>query len=173
MAAALRILFTLAPIAGGIGVLAWRFHETRRPVTARKIVIPPLAMSTGFGMFVAPAMRIPWTWGIGAFLLGALVLSVPLSRTSTLERSGDVILMRRSKGFILILLGLLALRIALHDYVEHIVSARQTAALFFILAFGMILRWRVAMYYRFRELQAEMASGAGRADAADVSGASA
>jgi membrane protein CcdC involved in cytochrome C biogenesis len=155
MAAALRILFVLAPIAGGLGVLAWRFHETRRPVTARKIIIPPLAMSTGFGMFVAPQMRIPVTWGLGAFLVGALVLAVPLARTSTLERVGDQVLMRRSKGFILILLALLALRIALHDYVGHLISPTQTAALFFILAFGMILRWRVGMYFRFRELRGE------------------
>lgn len=153
MALALRILFVLAPIAGGLGVLAWRFHETRTPVTVRKIILPPLAMSTGFGMFMAPAMRIPWTWGLVAFLIGALVLSPPLARTSTLERSGDVVLMKRSKGFILILLGLLALRIALHDYVGHLISPTQTAALFFVLAFGMILRWRVGMYFRFRELR--------------------
>ena len=145
----------MAPIAGGLGVLAWRIQETRTPVTARKIIIPPLAMSTGFGMFFSPAMRVPWTWGIGAFLIGALVLSPPLTRTSKLERSGDVILMKRSKGFLLILLALLALRVALHDYVGHLISARQTAAVFFILAFGMILRWRAGMYLRFRELLAD------------------
>jgi membrane protein CcdC involved in cytochrome C biogenesis len=166
MAAALRILYVLAPIVGGIGVLAWRFHETRRPVSTRKIIIPPLAMSTGFGMFFAPQMRVPWTWALGAFLIGALVLAVPLARTSTLERVGDQVLMRRSKGFILILLGLLALRIALHDYVGHLVSPTQTAALFFILAFGMILRWRVGMYYRFMELRPEVPRGAGEAGAA-------
>jgi len=154
MALALRIFAVLAPIAGGLAVLAWRIQETRTPVTARKILIPPLGMATGFGMFVSPSMRIPLVWALGAFALGALVLSPPLARTSTLERVGDVVLMRRSKGFLLILLGLLALRIALHDYVGHLISARQTAALFFVLAFGMILRWRVAMYLRFKELMA-------------------
>jgi membrane protein CcdC involved in cytochrome C biogenesis len=155
MSGALSGLATLAPIVGGLTVLAWRVQETRTPVTARKIIIPPLAMSTGFGMFVVPAMRIPWTWGLAAFAFGALVLSPPLSRTSKLERRGEEILMQRSRGFLLILLGLLALRIGLHDYVEHLVSARQTAAIFFVLAFGMILRWRVSMYLRFRELTAD------------------
>jgi membrane protein CcdC involved in cytochrome C biogenesis len=155
MSIALRIFATLAPVVGALTVLAWRVQETRTPVTARKIVIPPLAMSTGFGMFVVPTMRIPWSWGLAAFALGALVLSPPLARTSKLERKGEVILMQRSKGFLLILLGLLALRIGLHDYVEHLVSARQTAAIFFVLAFGMILRWRVSMYLRFRELTAD------------------
>ncbi|MGD2045633.1 MAG: cytochrome c biogenesis protein CcdC [Gemmatimonadota bacterium] len=161
MPSALRILAVMAPIAGGLGVLAWRIQETRTPVTARKIIIPPLAMSTGFGMFFSPAMRVPWTWAIGAFLIGALVLSPPLARTSKLERRGDVILMKRSKGFLLILLGLLALRIALHDYVGHLISARQTAAVFFILAFGMILRWRVGMYFKFRELTSDGARSEG------------
>jgi membrane protein CcdC involved in cytochrome C biogenesis len=153
---ALKLLPILAPVVGGVGVLVWRIQETRTPVTVKKIVIPPLGMSTGFMMFVVPAMRVPWLWGVIAFLVGALVLSYPLARTSSLERSGDAILMRRSNSFLLILLGLLALRIGLHDYVGRLVPARQTAALFFILAFGMILRWRVGMYVRYRALRAAM-----------------
>ena len=88
--------------------------QIRTPVTVRKILVPPLGMSTGFGMFVVDAMRIPWSWGIAAFLLGALLLSVPLARTSALERVGDRIMMRRSPWFLVILLGLLTLRLALH-----------------------------------------------------------
>jgi membrane protein CcdC involved in cytochrome C biogenesis len=160
MTAVLRVLFIMAPIVGGMGVIAWRIQETRTPVTVKKIIIPPLGMSTGFGMFLSPAMRIPWTWGLGAFVIGALVLSYPLARTSSLERSGDVILMRRSPGFILILLGLLALRLGLHDYIGRVLPARQTAAVFFVLAFGMILRWRVAMYFNFRAMRAQMATRA-------------
>lgn len=158
MTVALRIFFILMPFVGGMAIIAWRIQETRTPVTAKKIIIPPLAMSTGFGMFVSPAMRIPWTWALAAFLIGALVLSYPLARTSSLEPAGDVILMRRSPGFILILLGLLGLRLALHDYIGHVLPARQTAALFFVLAFGMIVRWRVTMYFNFRALQARMAT---------------
>ena len=158
MSAVFRILFIVAPFVGGMAVIAWRIQETRTPVSAKKIIIPPLAMSTGFGMFFSPAMRIPWMWALGAFLIGALVLSYPLARTSSLERSGDVILMRRSPGFILILLGLLGLRLALHDYIGHVLPARQTAALFFVLAFGMILRWRVTMYFNFRAMQAQLAT---------------
>ena len=152
MPTAFRILTVLAPIAGGLGVLAWRIQETRTPVTARKIIIPPLGMATGLSMFAVPTMRLPWTWGLAAFAFGALVLSYPLARTSSLERSGDVVLMRRSNGFLLILLALLSLRLGLHDYIGHLLPPAQTASLFFLLAFGMILRWRVAMYLRFREL---------------------
>lgn len=154
----MKLIPLLAPIAGGTAVLVWRFRETRTPVTTRKIVIPPMGMATGFLMFLRPNMRIPWPLALGAFLFGALVLSVPLARTSSLEAQGDVVMMRRSHGFLVILLGLLALRLLLHEWVGGLLPPRQTAALFFVLAFGMILRWRVGMLMRYRA----MTSGAPR-----------
>lgn len=147
-----KLVPMLAPVVGGGAVMAWRIRETRTPVTVPKIVIPPLGMSTGFAMFFAPSMRIPWSWAIGAFLVGALVLAVPLARTSTLERHEGVVLMRRSNGFMLILLVLLAMRIAFHEWVGELLPPKQTGALFFVLAFGMILRWRVGMLIRYLRL---------------------
>lgn len=152
MISAYRLIPVVAPFVGGTAVLVWRFRETRTPVTTRKIVIPPLGMSTGFLMFVRPEMRISMPAALGAFLAGALVLAVPLARTSSMERQGDVVMLRRSNRFLLILLGLFLLRILLHDYIGHLLPPRQTAALFFILAYGMILRWRIGMYIRFRRL---------------------
>ncbi|MSR23077.1 MAG: cytochrome c biogenesis protein CcdC [Gemmatimonadetes bacterium] len=148
----LRLLFALVPLAGGIAVMAWRFQETRTPVTASKILIPPLAMSTGFLMFVAPAARLPWLWAAVAFFLGAGILYYPLYVTSSLERRGETIHMRRSGWFIAILLGLLGVRLALHEYVGQILSVPQTGGAFFVLAFGMIVRWRAEMYLRYRGL---------------------
>ena len=154
MAHAFRIAYLAAPVVGGLAVLAWRIQETRTPVTAKKILIPPLGMATGFGMFFVPAMRVPWSWAIGAYLIGALLLSYPLARTSSLERSGEVILMRRSNGFLLILLALLVIRLALHPYVGSVMPPKQTAAVFYLLAFGMISRWRAGMYLQYRALTA-------------------
>jgi membrane protein CcdC involved in cytochrome C biogenesis len=147
-----KLLFALAPVVGGLAVLVWRWHETRTPVTVKKILLPPLGMATGFCMFFAPRMRVPWTWGVIAFALGAVLLAIPLIRSSRLERSGEVVMMRRSQGFMLILLGLLALRIALHEWVGRFMSPTQTAALFYLLAFGMIVRWRAGMYVEYRSL---------------------
>ena len=65
------------------------------------------------------------------------------------------VMMRRSNGFLLILLALLALRLLLHEYVGALLPPKQTAAIFFILAFGMILRWRTGMYLRYRAIRAE------------------
>ena len=47
---------------------------------------------------------------------------------------------------------MLALRIVLHEWVGSYLSPTQTASLFFLLAFGMIVRWRIGMYRRYREL---------------------
>lgn len=141
-------------IAGGVAVLGWRVRETRRPVSPQSIVIPPLGMSTGFCMFLAPMMRVPWSWAVVAFLVGAFVLWYPLARSSSLTWHEEQVVMRRSPAFLMILLGLLIVRLALHDYLEHVISPQQTAAVFFILAFGMILRWRTAMYVSYRRLRA-------------------
>ena len=148
----IRALATLSPIAGGLAVLTWRIRETRTPVSTAKIVIPPLGMSTGFGMFAVPSMRIPLLWGVAAFLVGALVFAYPIARTSTLERRGDAVMMQRSRAFLAILLGLLAVRIALHEYVQELITPRQTTSVFFVLAFGMIVRWRAGMLVQYRRL---------------------
>jgi membrane protein CcdC involved in cytochrome C biogenesis len=142
-----------AAVLGALAVLAWRLHEPRRAVSIGSLVIPPLGMSTGFSMFAVPAFRIPWTWGIGAFVLGAAVFAYPLVSSPQLKRDGDRILMRRPKWFIVVLLALAAVRLALREYVSAIISVQQTAGLFFVLAFGMILRWRMALLLEYRALR--------------------
>jgi membrane protein CcdC involved in cytochrome C biogenesis len=132
--------------------MAWRVRETQRPVSARSIVLPPLLMSTGFCMFLRPEFRVSWVWAAAAFVVGALVLSYPLLRTSRLALEGDTVVMRRSRAFLLILIGLVAVRFVLRDYLGQVLPVAQTAAVFFILAFGMIVRWRAWMLVEYRRL---------------------
>jgi membrane protein CcdC involved in cytochrome C biogenesis len=146
------VVTVLASLVGAAAILVWRIHETTRPVTERSIVLPPLGMSTGFSMFLLPGFRVPWTWAVGAFVAGAVLLGYPLIKSSRLTRENGRIMIQRSRAFIAILLALVALRILLRDYVGHILPARQTAAVFFILAFGMILRWRAWMLGEYRKL---------------------
>jgi membrane protein CcdC involved in cytochrome C biogenesis len=143
----------LVTLAGAAVMITWRVRETATPVSIRKIVAPPLGMSTGFLMFLAPAARVPWTHAGAAFAAGALVLSIPLSRTSRLVRSGDAIVMRRSRAFLWILLGLVVVRFAARAYVERLLTPIQTGAIFFILAFGMIVRWRATMLVTYLRLR--------------------
>jgi membrane protein CcdC involved in cytochrome C biogenesis len=152
----IRPVLRVGPIFGGIAMLMWRVRETRVPVSSKAIIIPPLAMSTGFMMFISPMMRVPPSWALGAFLLGLLALSWPLVRSTRLELRDGVVYMRRSRAFLAILLVLLAVRLALHDYIGHIISPLQTASLFYLMAFGMIARWRLAMYLQYRRILGEM-----------------
>lgn len=139
-------------VLGLFAVLLWRLREGRRPVTMKTIIIPPLGMATGFSMFVMPAFRVSWIWALGAFLIGALLLSYPLIRTSRLVLEGDTVLMRRSKIFFAVVLVLAAVRYLARGYIGKMISLQQTAGLFFILAFGMILAWRTSMYFEYRRL---------------------
>jgi len=156
----LRPILRIGPVFGGIAVLAWRVRETRVPISSKAIVIPPLAMSSGFLMFLAPMMRVRWSWTIAAFLLGLLVLSWPLIRSSRLELRDGVVYMKRSRAFLAILLVLFAIRLALHDYIGQIISPLQTASLFYLMAFGMIARWRLVMYRQYRRIVSEERAGA-------------
>jgi len=142
----------IATLVGGAAVLVWRIRETQRPVTAAKILIPPLGMTSGFCMFLVPQTRVPVAWGLAAFLTGVVFLSYPLVRTSTLTRSGEAVLLKRSRAFLVILLGLVAVRLAARSYIEQYIDTVQTGSLFFLLAYGMLLPWRIVMYLRYRAL---------------------
>lgn len=143
-----------AALVGVAGMLAWRTRETRRALTASRILAPPLGMSTGLVMFVLPAFRIPTAWAAGAFLFGALVLAYPLQHTSTLALRDDEVVLQRSRAFFAILLGLVVVRLALRGYLGQLVSPEQTAGIFFLIAFGAVLRWRAGMYRAYRSLRA-------------------
>jgi membrane protein CcdC involved in cytochrome C biogenesis len=142
----------LVSLAGLVAVTVWRLRETRSAVSLRKILIPPLGMATGFSMFVVPGFRIPWAWAGLAFLIGAVALAWPLLLTTRLERRGDAVMMKRSSAFLVVLLVLAAIRFLARGYFDTILTAQQTAGVFFILAFGMIVIWRAKMLRDFRRL---------------------
>ena len=142
-------------VVGLLGVLAWRVREARTAVTVKKIIIPPLGMATGFSMFIVPAFRVPWSWAGIAFVIGMVALAYPLLVTSRLVRDGDAIMMRRSNAFFIVVIALAAIRFFARDYLDAYMSMQQTAGLFFVLAFGMILRWRMRMLFEYRTLAAQ------------------
>ena len=148
----LNVLSIISSVAGAIAVMFWRVRESRTSVSVKKIIIPPLGMATGFGMFVVPAFRVPLSWAATAFLGGALGLAYPLLRTSRLVREGETVMAQRSHAFFAVVILLAGIRVAARGYLDTVLSVQQTAALFFILAFGMILRWRMAMYFQYRAI---------------------
>jgi membrane protein CcdC involved in cytochrome C biogenesis len=150
---ALHPAAAVGPLAGAVAVFAWRMREAARPLTTMRIVMPPLGMATGFSMFVMPAFRVPLTWAIAALGAGALLFAWPVLRTTTLVRRGPDVMLQRSRAFILVLVALVGVRLLMRGWVEQAVSATQTAALFYLLAFGMIVRWRLAMWREFARLR--------------------
>ena len=49
----------IVAVLGSVAILIWRVRESRRAVSTKTILIPPLGMATGFSMFVfAPQMRL-------------------------------------------------------------------------------------------------------------------
>jgi membrane protein CcdC involved in cytochrome C biogenesis len=142
----------LGSLAGLAAVITWRVREARSPVSMKKIVVPPLGMATGFSMFIVPAFRVPLAWAGTAFLIGALALAYPLLLTTRLVRQGDTVTMQRSTAFISVIIALAAIRLVAREYLDSILSVQQTGALLFVLAFGMILRWRTQMLVEYRKL---------------------
>ncbi|HUN83990.1 MAG TPA: cytochrome c biogenesis protein CcdC [Terracidiphilus sp.] len=151
-------VYAVGSIAGLCAILVWRVREGRTAVTAKKLIMPPLGMATGFSMFIAPAFRVPWMWGIAAFLIGAIVFAYPLLLTSSLRRDGDVIMMKRSGAFFAVVIVLFAIRYMARGYFDRILSIEQTGAIFYLLAFGMIVRWRASLYMAYRALTTSVSS---------------
>ncbi|SFJ09848.1 CcdC family protein [Thermoflavimicrobium dichotomicum] len=151
-----HIMIPIGILTMAVTVLFFRLRATKKPTSAKKILIPPLGMSTGFLMFLYPPTHIPLWWAGLAFLAGMVFLSTPLIKTSQLEIKNNQVYLKHSRAFVLVLVVLLIIRFSLHNYIEQHISIFQTAALFFILAFGMILPWRLVMYYKYRKLMKQL-----------------
>ncbi|GMA64863.1 protein CcdC [Alicyclobacillus fastidiosus] len=138
-------------ICMALSVIVIRLQAAKKPTSPGKILAPSMAMSTGFIMFVDPVMRIPWLYGIEALIVG-VTFSYPLMTTSQMYISGREIYLKRSKGFIVVMIALLVARTALHGVIDHYLTIAQTSSVFFILAFGMLIPWRIAMFHQYRKI---------------------
>jgi len=65
--------------------------------------------------------------------------------------------MQRSNAFFTVILGLAAIRLLARGYFDTLLTVEQTGALFYLLAFGMIVRWRTQMFLEYWKLTAEYA----------------
>jgi membrane protein CcdC involved in cytochrome C biogenesis len=85
-----------------------------------------------------------------------MLFSILLIKTSKFEIRDEAIYLKRSKAFALILITLLIVRIGLKSYLSMSIDIGQLSGMFWILAFGMIVPWRIAMYRSYRKLEQEM-----------------
>ncbi|WP_026689792.1 CcdC family protein [Alteribacter aurantiacus] len=153
----LGIVFTVLAVIMGMIALVVRMRAMKKPANARKIIIPPIAMSTGFLMFVYEPARLTALQFFEAFAVG-LLFSILLIKTSKFEIRNDDIYLKRSKAFAFILVGLLLLRVIFKLTLGHQIQVEELAGMFFVLAFGMILPWRIAMLMKFRKVEKTLSS---------------
>lgn len=146
------ILTSVFAICMGLAVLFVRMKSAQKPATAKKIILPPIFMSTGALMFLHPMFRVTWMEVLEAFLVG-MFFSIFLIMTSNFEVRGNDIYLKRSKAFAFILIGLLLIRIVMKTYLSSTIDVGELGGMFWILAFGMIVPWRIAMYLSFRKFQ--------------------
>jgi membrane protein CcdC involved in cytochrome C biogenesis len=67
-------------------------------------------------------------------------------------------MMKRSGAFLAVIFTLAAIRFLARGYFDTILTVQQSAGLFFILAFGMIVRWRTKLLIDFRKITSEYAA---------------
>ncbi|HLQ72408.1 MAG TPA: cytochrome c biogenesis protein CcdC [Bacillota bacterium] len=146
------IASTVVAFMMAITMIFVRIKASKKPATVKKIILPPLFMSTGAFMFFFPEFQLNFQEIVEAFILG-VGLSFFLIKTSRFEKkSGDIYLIP-SKSFVFILFGLLVIRLIIKWIIGSTISLGETSGMFFLLAFFMILSWRIAMLYQFKKLQ--------------------
>ncbi|GAB6447424.1 cytochrome c biogenesis protein CcdC [Bacillus cereus] len=136
-------------------VMFIRLKAAKKPATLKKIVLPPIFMSTGALMYLLPEFRLTTSEIIEAVLVG-LFFSIFLIKTSKFEIREQDIYLQRSKAFIFILIGLIVVRLAFKSYLSQTIHLGQLSGMFFLLSFSMIVSWRIAMYRSFMKLKKEM-----------------
>lgn len=109
-------------------------------------------MSTGASMYLLPEFRLTSLEIIEAVSVG-LIFSIFLIKTSKFDIKGKQIYLKPSKAFIFILVGLLVIRVGLKSYLNQTIDLGELSGMFFLLAFSMIVSWRIAMYRSFIKLQ--------------------
>ncbi|MBT2691647.1 cytochrome c biogenesis protein CcdC [Bacillus sp. ISL-55] len=154
--------YVLASTVGAIGMAIFvtfmRMKAAKRPASAKKIILPPIFMSTGALMFIFPMFRVHFLQIIEALSVGIL-FSILLIKTSKFEVRGREIFLKRSKAFVFILIGLLIVRVIAKLVLSSSIDFGELSGMFWILAFGMIVPWRVAMYLQFKKLQNALRNG--------------
>lgn len=143
---------TIMAVVMGTIVMVVRLRSQKKPVSIKKIIIPPIAMSTGALMFLFEEFRVAPLQIVEAMVIG-LLFSTVLIATSKFEVRDNTIFMKQSKAFPFILIGLLVLRIILKLVFSNSLDIGELGGMFFILAFSMILPWRLAMLMRYKKLQ--------------------
>lgn len=145
------IISTCIAVFMGVFFMVIRMKAAKKPVSPKKIILPPFFMSTGALMFIFPYFRISGQEILEAAIAGIL-FSFLLIKTTKFEIKDNDIYLINSKAFIYILFGLLAIRIVAKFILSSSIDVGPLGGMFWMLAFCMIVPWRIAMFINYKKL---------------------
>ncbi|SES77842.1 Membrane protein CcdC involved in cytochrome C biogenesis [Oceanobacillus limi] len=146
---------TIVAIFMAVTMIFIRLRASKKPASVKKIILPPIFMSSGALMFLFPEFQVKWIQVLEAISVG-IFFSFFLIKTSKFEIQNQAIYLKPSRAFVFILFGLLIVRIVLKLLIGGTVSLGETSGMFFLLAFGMIITWRIAMLFKFKQLEKQL-----------------
>lgn len=147
----IALLSSVVAVCMAVGVMFLRFKANEKPVTKRKLYCRQFYEYRRNDVLL-PEFRLTSLEIVEAISIG-LIFSIFLIKTTKFEIKGEHIFMKPSKAFIFILVGLLAVRVALKSYLSQSIDLAELSGMFFLLAFAMIVSWRIAMYRSFTKLK--------------------
>lgn len=103
-------------------------------------------------MFFFEEFRVPWPQVIEAVFVGML-FSIVLIKTTNFEEKNEKLYVKKSKAFLFILFGLLVVRFVAKLILSSSIDVGELGGMFWILAFGMIVPWRIGMLVKYHKLK--------------------
>lgn len=146
---------TIIAFMMALAMTFYRLKSASKPASVKKIILPPFFMSTGALMFLIPALQISWSQVFEAISVG-VIFSFFLIKTSHFEIKHQEIFLIPSRAFVFILFGLLIFRIILKLIISTKISLAETSGMFFLLALGMIVSWRIVMLIKFKRIERKL-----------------
>ncbi|GGB06422.1 cytochrome c biogenesis protein CcdC [Macrococcus hajekii] len=146
------IFSMIVAVCMGLIVIVVRMKAQKYPTNVKKIILPPVFMSTGALMYVVPYFRLTPMEILEAVIVG-MFFSLFLIYTSNFEVNAGKIYMKRSKLFPVILITLLVIRSVMKYFLSSTIHPGELAGMFFLLAFSMIVPWRIAMYLKYKKIE--------------------
>src|SRR5699024_12617264 len=129
-----------------------RMRASEKPASIKKIILPPLFMSTGALMFLFPMFRLQFSDVLEALLVG-IFFSFFLIKFSRFEIKNNELYLITSKAFIFILFGLLILRIIIKLIIGSNISFGETSGMIYLLGIGMRFIWLIAMLNNYLKVK--------------------
>ena len=95
------IVASIGAILMAIFAMFIRIKAAKKPASAKKILLPPVFMSTGALMYIFPEFRLSFMEIIESVIIGML-FSILLIKTSKFEIRDDEIYLKQSRAFMII-----------------------------------------------------------------------